>query len=59
MWRVVYTKQALKNAKKISAAGLRSKAESLLDILGENPYQTGLSYELGSEVPSVSAATDA
>ena len=40
MWRVVYTKRALKDANKLSAAGLRSKAEALLNILGENPYQT-------------------
>ena len=44
-WRVVYTKQALKDAKKISAAGLRSKAESLLDILRKNPYQTPPPFE--------------
>ncbi len=40
MWRVVFTKQAQKDAKKLSAAGLRPKAEKLLDILRENPYQT-------------------
>jgi len=40
MWRVVFTKQAQKDAKKLSAAGLRPKAEQLLDILRENPYQS-------------------
>lgn len=45
MWRVVYTKWALKDAKKLSAAGLRSKAETLLDILRENPYQTPPPFE--------------
>ena len=45
MWRVVFTKQALKDAKKLSAAGLRSKAETLLDILRENPYQTPPTFE--------------
>jgi toxin YoeB len=45
MWRVVYTKRALKDAKKLSAAGLRSKAEALLNILGENPYQTPPPFE--------------
>jgi Txe/YoeB family toxin of toxin-antitoxin system len=45
MWRVVFTKQALKDAKKLSAAGLRSKAESLLNILRENPYQTPPPFE--------------
>ena len=45
MWRVVYTKQALKDAKKLSAAGLRTKAETLLNILRENPYQTPPPFE--------------
>jgi toxin YoeB len=45
MWRVVFTKRALKDAKKISAAGLRSKSEKLLDILRENPYQTPPHFE--------------
>ena len=40
MWRVVFTKQARKDAKKLSSAGLRQKAETLLEILRENPYQT-------------------
>ncbi len=44
-WRVVFTKQAQKDAKKLSAAGLRSKAEKLLDILRENPYQTPPTFE--------------
>jgi toxin YoeB len=45
MWRVVYTKRALKDAKKLSAAELRSKAEALLNILSENPYQTPPPFE--------------
>ena len=45
MWRVVLTKQASKDAKKLSAAGLRSKAEALLNILRENPYQTPPPFE--------------
>jgi Txe/YoeB family toxin of toxin-antitoxin system len=45
MWRVVFTKQAQKDAKKLAAAGLRSKAEKLLDILRENPYQTPPTFE--------------
>jgi len=44
-WRVVYTKLAQKDAKKLSAAGLRKKAEILLDILRENPYQTTPPFE--------------
>ena len=45
MWRVVFTRQAQKDAKKLSAAGLRSKAGKLLNILSKNPYQTPPSFE--------------
>lgn len=45
MWRVVFTKQAQKDAKKLSSAGLRQKAETLLDILRENPYQAPPPFE--------------
>lgn len=45
MWRVVFTKRALKDAKKLSAAGLRPKAEKLLDILRENSYQAPPPFE--------------
>jgi Txe/YoeB family toxin of toxin-antitoxin system len=44
-WRVLFTKQARKDAKKLSAAGLRAKAETLLEILQKNPYQTPPPYE--------------
>jgi toxin YoeB len=39
-WRVVHTKQAQKDAKNLAAAGLKTKAESLLAVLAENPYKT-------------------
>ncbi len=45
MWRVVFTKQARKDAKKLSSAELRSKAEKLIDILRKNPYQTPTPFE--------------
>jgi toxin YoeB len=45
MWRVVFTKQAQKDAKKLAATGLRTKTEKLLDILRENPYKTPPTYE--------------
>jgi Txe/YoeB family toxin of toxin-antitoxin system len=45
MWRVVFTKQAKKDAKKLAAVGLRPKAEKLLDILRDNPYRTPPTYE--------------
>ncbi|XOF32658.1 MAG: Txe/YoeB family addiction module toxin [Candidatus Electrothrix sp. YB6] len=44
-WKIVYTKQALKDAKKLSASGLRKKAEQLLEILRGNPYQTPPPFE--------------
>lgn len=45
MWQVVFTKQAQKDAKKLSAAGLRPKAEKLIKILRENPFETHPPYE--------------
>ena len=45
MWRVVFTKQAQKDAKKLTSTGLRSKADKLLDILRENPYKTPPTFE--------------
>lgn len=45
MWRIVFTKQAQKDAKKLTAAGLRPKAEKLLDILRDNPYQSPPPFE--------------
>jgi len=38
-WRLVFTRQAQKDAKKLSSAGLRPKAESLLKILQEEPFR--------------------
>lgn len=44
-WRVVFTRQARKDAKKLSGAGLRPKGEYLLSILREDPYQNPPPYE--------------
>ena len=44
-WMLVYTKQALKDAKKLSAAGLRPKAEELLEILREDPFRNPPRFE--------------
>lgn len=44
-WRLVYTRQAQKDAKKIAAAGLRPKAEVLLAVLQENPFRTPPPFE--------------
>lgn len=45
MWRVVFTKQAQKDAKKLSAKGLRPQAEKLIEILREDPDQTPPRFE--------------
>lgn len=44
-WGIVFTKQAQKDARNLAAAGLRPKAEALLEILRQNPYQTPPPYE--------------
>lgn len=44
-YTVVFTKHALKDAKKLAAAGLRPNAEKLLAIVKENPFQTPPPYE--------------
>jgi toxin YoeB len=44
-WRLVYTRQAQKDARKLAAAGLRPKAEAILAILAVNPFQNPPSYE--------------
>lgn len=37
-WTLAFTKQAQKDAKKLTAAGLKEKAQSLLKILQEDPF---------------------
>jgi len=44
-WEIFYTKQAQKDAKKLSANGLKAKAEKLLEIIKNNPYQNPPPYE--------------
>lgn len=44
-WRLIYTKQAKKDAKRLSHSGLKPQAERLLDILKEDPYHTPPPYE--------------
>ena len=39
-WKIVFTKQAQKDARKLAAAGLRSKAEELISILREDPWRS-------------------
>lgn len=44
-WRLVFTKQAQKDAKKIAQSGLKPQAERLLELLRENPYKNPPPYE--------------
>jgi Txe/YoeB family toxin of toxin-antitoxin system len=39
-WRIVYAKQAQKDARRVAAAGLRAKVEALLEVLAEDPYRS-------------------
>jgi len=45
VWNLVYSKYALKDAKKIAAAGLKEKTQALLDILAKDPLQNPPPYE--------------
>ncbi len=44
-WRLVYTKQAQKDAKKLAANGLKPKVQELLTILAEDPFQKPPPFE--------------
>jgi toxin YoeB len=44
-WRLVFTKQAQKDARKIAKAGLKRQTSRLLDIIRDNPYQNPPPYE--------------
>lgn len=44
-WKLVYTRQALKDARRISAAGLKEKVIELLRIIEADPFQVPPPYE--------------
>jgi toxin YoeB len=44
-WQVVFAKHALKDARKLSTTGLRDKAQELLRVLAEDPFQNPPPYE--------------
>ncbi|MBI5543898.1 MAG: Txe/YoeB family addiction module toxin [Deltaproteobacteria bacterium] len=44
-WRVVFTKQAQKDAKKLASSGLRPKAERLLAVLASDPLKNPPPFE--------------
>ncbi len=44
-WKIVYTKQAQKDAKRIASSGLRSEVERLINTIVENPLQSPPPFE--------------
>ena len=44
-WRLVYTRQAQKDAKKLATSGLKPKAQELLTILANDPFQRPPPFE--------------
>ena len=44
-WKLVYTSRARRDAKRLAAAGLKDRAEDLLDILRADPFQTPPPFE--------------
>ena len=45
MWQLYYTKQAQKDARKLASSGLKNKAQELLAITQDDPYQNPPPYE--------------
>jgi toxin YoeB len=44
-WRLVFTNQAQKDARKLAASGLKPKAEAILDTLRDNPFKNPPPFE--------------
>ena len=44
-WKLVYTRQARKDARKLASSGLKPKAQELLALLAEDPYRKPPPYE--------------
>jgi len=44
-WKIVFARQAQKDARKLSAAGLKPKAEQLLEVLQADPLQSPVLFE--------------
>lgn len=45
-WKLVYTKQAHKDAKKLASSGLKLKAQELLALISEDPYRKPPPFEI-------------
>ena len=44
-WKLVYTKQAQKDAKKLASSGLKPNAQELLELIAEDPYRKPPPFE--------------
>ena len=44
-WQLIYTKEAQKDAPKLASSGLKAKAQELLAVIKENPFQNPPPYE--------------
>lgn len=44
-WKLVYTRQAQRDARKLASAGLRAKAQALLDLLARDPFERPPPFE--------------
>lgn len=44
-WRLVFTRQAQKDARKLASSGLKPNAQELLDLLAEDPYRKPPPFE--------------
>lgn len=44
-WKLVFTKQAQKDAKKLASSGLKSKAKAILELIQEDPFKTSPRFE--------------
>jgi len=44
-WEIVYARQAMKDAKKLAASGLKQKAQELLAVLADDPFRNPPPFE--------------
>jgi Txe/YoeB family toxin of toxin-antitoxin system len=44
-WRLVYARPAQKDARRLAAAGLRERAQALLEILADDPFRSPPPFE--------------
>lgn len=44
-WSVVFARHALKDAQKLAASGLKTKAQELLGVLANDPFQNPPPFE--------------